>query len=246
MAVQDIITRVQNELEDLTGESSSSWTDPDYILGKLVTVGDDIAVRLQLLDLNYNTQEVILFNIPANTTSLASFQQTGGELAEMILPKSVEWRLAGQTQEQWDPVELVDKVVDTDTGTGAPGTPVESDDPTVESYEWRGGVLLISPCEEPVDLRIRFVATAIQLNSNSAQQALGLTNVYVYRCCEKICMSRGGDGVAQFNGYYERACADFEGLSVKSQHSKPNRLGGRRSASPSGRPMGGWQPPIVG
>src|SRR5579871_4165110 len=106
MAVQDIITRVQNELEDLTGESSSSWTDPDYILGKLVTVGDDIAVRLQLLDLNYNTQEVILFNIPANTTSLASFLQTGGELAEMILPKSVEWRVAGKNQTQTGPTVL--------------------------------------------------------------------------------------------------------------------------------------------
>lgn len=101
MAVQDIVDRVQTEIEDLTGESNSSWTDPDYIIGKLRTVGDDIAVRLQLLDLNYNTQEVILAAIPANTIDLSSYQASGQPLAEMIVPKTIEWRLAGQNQEQW-------------------------------------------------------------------------------------------------------------------------------------------------
>lgn len=245
MSVQDIITRVQNEIEDLTGESNSSWTDPDYILGKLVTIGDDIAIRLQLLDLNYNTFEVILPNVPANTKELGIYQQAGGPLAEMILPKSVEWRLAGENQEQWTMVEQVDKLIDTDTGTGLVNANIESDDPTVESWEWRQGKLRISPCEEPVDLRIRGVSTAIQLNSNSAQQALGLTNIYVYKCCEKICASRGGDGTAYFMKCFDRACADFEGLSSKSQQSKQIRLGGRRSASAAGWPWGGWKPPIV-
>jgi hypothetical protein len=247
MAVQDIVTRVQTEIEDLTGEPDSSWTDADYIIGKLMTVSDDIAVRLQLLDLNYNTQEVILPAIPANTNSLVSYQADGQPLSQMILPKTVEWRLSGENQEQWTPVHQVDKVIDTDQGTGLPGATIESDDPTVESWEYRGGVLLISPCEEVVDLRIRYVATAIQLNANSAQQVLGLTNTYVYKCCEKICAARGGTGTEYFRDCFNRACADFEGLSVKIQHGKRTRLGGRRSGSPtgSGWGTGGWTPPIV-
>lgn len=247
MAVQEIITGVQNEIEDLTGESKTGWTDPDYILGKLVTIGNDIAIKLQLVDLNYNSVEVILANIPPNTEDLSSYQQPGGPLANMILPKSVEWRLAGQNQQQWQTVDDVDKLIDTDTNTGEPGAQIESDDPTVESYEWRQGYLKISPCEEAVDLRIRFVATAIQLNSNSAQQALGLTNVYVYKCCEKICAARGGDGVQYFRDCYNNACQDFIGLSSKTQQNKQIRLGGRRSANPAGNyPGGGFTPPIVG
>jgi len=327
MTVQDIITRVQTELEDATGESGSDWTDADYIIGKLVTIGDDIAIRLQLLDLDYSTVEVILANVAANTIDLSAYQANGAPLAMMILPKSVEWRIVGQNQQQWTPVQRVDKVIDTDTGTGegapgvnaqltgngvtAAGAPfvapvtnvsamvvggtvtvdvgalqeevkitaisgaplsftavfsklhgvnaivltspagVQSDDPTVESYEWRGGILKLSPASTPVDLRIRFVATAIPptLDNNSQQFIIGLTNVYVYKCCVKICAARGvGTNalVTFFTAEYTRACADFEGLSVKTQQSKTFRLGGRRSnAGPNsdvGAPQGA---PIV-
>jgi hypothetical protein len=322
MTVQDIITRVQTELEDATGESGSDWTDADYIIGKLVTIGDDIAIRLQLLDLNYSTVEVILANIAPNTIDLSAYQANGAPLSMMILPKSVEWRLVGETQQEWTQVQSVDKVIDTDTGTGegAPGVNaqltgsgvtsagvsfvapvnsvvgmavgqtvtvdtgalqeqvvitalssaplsftavfsmlhavnaivltspagVQSDDPTVESYEWRGGILKLSPCSIAVDLRIRFVATAIPptLDNNSQQFIIGLTNVYVYKCCVKICAARGvGTNalVTFFTAEYNRACADFEGLSVKAQQSKIIRLGGRRSNSGPNEDVGAPQ-----
>lgn len=321
--VQDIINRVQDELEDATGESGSDWTDADYILGKLATCSDDIAIRLELLDLNYNTSEMILPNVPANTIDLSAYQQYGQVLAQMVLPKSVEWRLVGENQQQWTMVQQVDKLIDTDTGTGE-GQPavatlttsavgatgsqspqvlslnsmqvgqtlsvdeganqeeveitaltasppsftavftklhasgvvvtsspagVESDDPTVESYEWRGGILRISPCMEPVDLRIRFVATVISLETNSQQQIVGLTNIYVYKVCEKITFSRAAGTNTLSTGFaamYARSCADYEGLSIKTQQSKMIRLGGRRSDSGYGSAGGGWTPPIVG
>lgn len=330
--VQDIINRVQTELEDATGTSGTDWTDADYILGKLATLSDDIAIRLELIDLNYNTREIILGNIPANTISLYAYQAYGQVLSQMLIPKSLEWRLVGENQQQWTMVPQVDKLIDTDTGTGEPdvgtgwgppavatqlasavvatgaqsvqvlsvdfdfmsvgqtvtvdvgaaqeevvitalastppaftavfnnlhaigapvvGSPagVASDDPTVESYEWRGGILRISPCMEPVDLRIRFVGTVISLETNSQKQIVGLTNVYVYKCCEKICASRavGTSALVEyFAKCYERSCADFEGLSVKTQQSKVIRLGGHRSNSSSGWGNGGFTPPIVG
>jgi len=320
--VQDIINRVQTELEDATGESGSDWTDADYILGKLATLSDDIAIRLELIDLNYNTNEIILPNISANSIDLSAYQQYGQVLAQMLIPKSMEWRLVGENQQQWTPVRQVDKIVDTDMGTGE-GQPavstltqsavaatgsqtvdvlsvnsmqvgqtlsideganqesvvitalassppsftavftklhanqvvvtaspagVESDDPTVESYEWRGGILRMSPCMEPVDLRIRFVSTVISLATNSQQQIVGLTNVYVYKCCQKITFSRAAGTNTLSDGFekmYERACADYEGLSVKTQQSKVIRLGGRRSGSGCGSTSGGFFPPIV-
>jgi hypothetical protein len=166
----------------------------------------------------------------------------------MIIPKSVEWRLAGENQEQWTMVQQVDKLIDTDTGTGIPPAVVASDDPTVESWEYRLGLLNVSPCEEIVDFRIRFVATVISLTNNSQQQIIGLTNVYVYKCCEKIMASRGA-GMSALVGYftkcYDRSCADFEGLSLKSQQSKMTRLGGRRSGPLYGYDSG-FKPPIVG
>lgn len=247
MTVQDIISRVQSELEDNTGSSGSDWTDPDYILGKLATCSDDIGIRLQLLDLNYNTAEVIIPNIPANTQSLAKYQGAGQQLSQMILPKSVEWRLIGQNQEEWQTVTQVDKLIDTNIGTGLPGTAITSDDPTVESWEYRQGILSISPCMTAIDARFRFSSTIISLATNSQQQIAGLTNIYVYKCCEKISAARSVGSsplVAYFSKCYEKSCGDFEGLSVKSQQSKLIRLGGRRSNQGSGW-GGSWRSPVV-
>src|ERR1700690_3473955 len=113
--VQLIITRVQTEIGNATGEPNSDWTDADYILGKLAVLSDDIANRLELLDLNYATVEVILPAVPANTPDLSSYQASGQPLSMLILPKSIEWRLAGETQEEWSFSTQVDKVIDTDT-----------------------------------------------------------------------------------------------------------------------------------
>ena len=237
MTVADIVQRVQSELEDAVGSSGVDWTDQDYILSKLATCSDDIGIRLQVLDLNYNTAEVIIANIPANTESLAAYQATGKQLSQMIIPKSVEWRLVGQGQQDWQIIDQVDKLIDTDTSSGEPGVVITSDDPTVESWEFREGVLSISPCMEPVDLRIRSATTIISLTTNSQQQIAGLTNIYVYKCCEKIAAARGVGTNAlstYFMGCYEKSCADFEALSVKSQQSKVIRLGGRRSGMGSG------------
>jgi hypothetical protein len=141
---------------------------------------------------------------------------------------------------------MVDKLIDTDPGTGEPEAPVASDDPTVESYEWRQGILRVSPCMEPVDYRVRFVGTAISLNTNSTQQVIGLTNVYVYKCCQVIVMARASGMTTLAAGFEKRfntACADFEGLSMKTEQSKRFRLGGRRSASSAAN--SGFTSPII-
>ena len=247
-SVQLIITRVQTEIGNATGEPDSDWTDADYILAKLATLSDDIANRLELLDLNYATVEVILPAVPANTVDLSAFQASGQPLAMMILPKSIEWRLVGESEEDWSFAPQVDKVIDTDTGTGISPAVVASDDPTLESWEYRAGILKTSPSMEILDLRVRFVAAAISLTNNSQAQVAGLTNAYVYMACQHILEERAS-GVTVLSGTYEkrynRACADFEGLALKSQVSKMSRFGGRRSGSNSGWD-GGFRPPIVG
>lgn len=244
MNAQEILRRVTVELEDVAGDD---WTDPDYILGKLSVVGDDIAVRIADLDLNYEVQTVVLPNVAANTTDLSYFQQVGQPLSAMILPKSVEYRLVGENQRDWKTVPNVDKIIDTDTGTGEQGAAVASDDQVVESWTWEGGILKISPASVPLDFRVRFQGIAVQLDNNSAQQTAGMTNIHVYKVCEKICASRGGQTnqmVTYFRDCFNKAIADFEALAVKTtSQNKTTRLGGRRS-------QGGWfspfRPPIVG
>lgn len=245
MSVQDIITTVQSEL----GDAGSAWTNADYICAKLVIVNRDIEQELQNLGLNFDTQVVILPNVPANTEDLSAYQADGQPLSGLVLPKVVEWRLAGQNQQDWEVVEPVDKVIDTDMGTGEPGSPVESSYDVVESWEWRAGILVLSPCNQIVDLRIRYQSLPTNLNADSPYQPFfGLTNPLSYGVCEHIEAERSGQASENKMGFEKqkiRALGIFRATQVQGQHSKYTRLGGRRSGGYA-QGMGPFSSPVVG
>lgn len=245
MSVQLIIIRVQDALED----AGSAWTNADYICSALSIVNDDIEQELENLGLNFDTQVIIIPNVPANTIDLSAYQADGQPLGGMILPKTFEWRLVGQNEEMWTQVDPVDKVIDTDTGTGEPGSPVASSDPTVESWEWRAGILVFSPCSQPIDIRIRFQSLPTNLNADSPYQPFrGLVNPLTFAVAEWIEGKRCGQSSENKIGYEKkklRALGIFRATQVQAQHSKNTRLGGRRSSTYA-YGMGPFSSPIVG
>lgn len=227
-----IITTVQKLLEEFGQE----WAGSDDICDWLGICNRDLELELQGLDLNFNTQVEIIPGVPANTTDLSAYQTEGGPLFGMILPKVIEWRLAGQNQEQWQDVPNVQKVIDTDTGTGEDNAPVVSATDIVESYEWRGGLVYISPCSQIVDYRVRFQGLPTQLNADSPNQPiLGLVNPLAYLVTMSLLDSRGGPTTPysqKIMARYTRTIATFRSTQVKAQQSIVVRLGGRRSRQP--------------
>lgn len=240
--VQTIISRVQT----LVAEMGSDWADPDYILEHLVIVNDDLEEELQAYDLNFDTQVVVLPAVPANTTDLGGYQGDGQPLCGLLLPKALEWRAVGQNQEEWLPVPYVEKVVDTDTGTGEPGVPVASDAAEVESWEWRNGVIFISPCMTAVDLRVRFQGLPVLVNADSPNQpAMGVTNILTFDVVLSIDTVRKAsdrDFIASIMKRRARAYGFFCSNQQKAKQGQILRLGSRRNGS--GQPY--FRPPIVG
>jgi len=227
-----IITTVQKLLEEFGQE----WAGPDDICDWLGICNRDLELELEGLDLNFDTEVVIIPAVPANTTDLSAYQAEGQPLFGMILPKVIEWRLMGQNQEMWQPVPQVQKVIDTDTGTGEQNVAVESAVDVVESYEWRGGVVYVSPCSQDVDLRVRFQGLPTTLNADSPNQPiLGLVNPLAYLVAMSLLDSRGGPATAystKIMARYTRTIATFRATQTKAQQSIVIRLGGRRSRIP--------------
>lgn len=248
MGVQLIITRVQVIAKDM----GAKWLTPDAICANLAICNDDLEMELQNLGLNFDTVEVILPDVPANTTNLNSYQADGQPLFSLVSCKTIEWRLAGQTQQDWEFVEPVQKIIDTDMGTGETGAQVNSADPTVESWEWRGGNVYLSPCNQNVDLRVRFQGLPTLLNADSPNQPFrGLVNILAYWVAQFMEESRNA-GVTKLSQLFEKrlikAKAVFRATQVQSQQGQTLRLAGRRSTIPGGfvGGSGGFSPPIVG
>jgi hypothetical protein len=234
--------------------SKANYSDYDYILKWIGIVSTDVNNRFQALGLNFDTQVVVLTAVPANTINLAAYQADDGLLANLVMPDStdgsspVEWRLTGQDDLSWQPVPMLGKVADTNTST-VPGQ-VTSDSEQVDSYEWRAGLIWISPCNQIVDLRIRGDFLPNFASDDAASFVKGAINVFAYWTCEAISGVGPGQEASPVHAWFkeraEKADNDFVCLLAKAQMTEPVRLGGRRTQWPGQVGMGAFTPPIVG
>ena len=253
MAVIKTVALRAQKLLTLAYGAKSNYADYDNIINFIGVVNSDINNRFQALGLNYDTQVVVLTAVPANTTNLASYQADGEPLANLVMPDStdgsspVEWRVTGQSDLEWMPVPMVGKVIDTNTASS--NQPVASDSATVDSYEWRQGIIVLSPCNQIVDLRIRGDFIPSLADNDAASFIKGALNVFAYWTCEMIsALGPGKEGSATHDAFVkwaERAESDFVCLLAKAQLSDPVRLGGRRTQWPGPVGFGPFTPPIV-
>ena len=250
MLIQQVLTRLQNLMQAAYGQTSD-YADYDYLTKYIAIVNDDIAAELDGLDLHFDTQVVVLTAVPANTTSLSGYQVQGGPLGCLIFPNStdgsspIERRVSGQNDLAWEPVAQVGKVEDTNTATGNTGQ-IISDSTAVDSWEWRGGIIILSPCSVIVDLRIRGDFIPSLADNDAAPFIHGLVNILAYKAAGLVSAlgPQNAQMVASMQMMYDKALEDFESRLSKSKHGQVIRLGGRRTQFPG--IAGTFNVPIVG
>lgn len=249
--IKTAATRAQQLLSAAYG-ADSTYADYDYIINFMAIRNDDIASRFQSLGLNFNTQVVVLLNVPANTTDLSSYMAAGQPLENLVIPDStdgsspLEWRIAGQNDLEWVGVPWLGKIVD--TNTAGPSSAVAADVAVVESFEWRNGTVYLSPCNIAVDLRLRGQFVPSVADNDAASFIRGMMNVLVYWACETIGKYGPGTESNAYKGFKEDSISaerDFVACLSKAQISIPLRLGGRRTQFPLGVGGSGFFPPVV-
>ncbi len=231
-----VVQRVQTEFDAL---GQDDWCDKDYILNFLSIHHEDVDNVLENLDLSYDTQVIVLPAVAAGTSDLSAFEQSGQPLSSIMYPIKLEWRFVGELDVNWRPIPRRDEVEDVLTPT--PNGP--SATAGIASFEWRGGIIYLSPSSVATDIRVRFDALPPVLDVDSGSYERGMTNVLVYGICEHIAMNRGG-GVSKlgpwFNDKYEKTFGTILDRLVKNEQTTPRRMAGRRSQQPG--PL--WRMPM--
>jgi hypothetical protein len=227
MSVANIITRVQVILDDPAG----TWADEDYVLSFLKIYAEDVAIEFAKYDLSYSTVETVLPALPAFTTDLSSFQASGGSLAGLMEPISVEWRPAGSTDEDWVVVPACDKVPD-----------VDPDENTVKGYEWRGGLVYLAKCAQAVDLRVRYTQVPGLYEDQAQEEVVGIRNVLAYGTAAMMWGVRGNaQRATETDAKCQVAKDNFESLMVMKEQKVDRKVGRSRQSSTFGmfRPPNG-------
>src|SRR5579872_1072140 len=152
-----VVQRVQTEFDAL---GQDDWCDKDYILNFLSIHHEDVDNVLENLDLSYDTQVVVLSAVPAGTSDLSAFEVSGQPLSSIMYPIKLEWRLVGGTDINWRKIPRQDEIEDVLIPTA--GGPSQTEG--IASFEWRGGIIYISPSSVDVDIRVRFDALPPVIN----------------------------------------------------------------------------------
>lgn len=217
----------------------------DFIISHLEIVADDLSNRLQSFGLKYDTEVVILASVPAELSDLSTYQGIGQPLETLVQPKKIEWKGAGRSVQEYRSVPAVDELADSDAGTGIPGDEVQAVASVVISWEWRRGVLYISPCSQDVDLRIRFHGLPRLVGDDTADPApRGAMNLLVYATAISIVIADGGPGSMRAKTWeltLQQTLADYQSNQVKDSQRVPLRLGGLRQGA-----VRGFMPPSTG
>lgn len=227
-----VVTVVQRRVRTLLGDQR---IDSSFIVSHLEIASDEMADKFQSYGLRFDTRVVVLSDVPANTADLSDYQvQTNDELFDLLVPESVDWKLAGQPEINWIPVTSAEVVSDTNIGPGTDQSSVNSSRSWIESYEWRGGTIFISPANVAVDLRVRGQFMPPFITSDAANPLRAALSVLTFATARSIAVTKGGPASAlakDFGARMINALGDFQSNQLKAQQTKPLRLGGRRTAS---------------
>lgn len=231
-----IVDLVVQRVRLLTGGRND---DKNSIIGQLAIVNDEMASQFQSFGFKFETQVVVLGDIAPNTTDLSAQQAQGQPLFDLVTPEAIDWKLTGQPEVMWKPVSDLPRVVDTNMGSGLAGSPVQSVSDWVDSYEWRGGTIFISPCALAVDLRVRGQFMPNMVDNDATDPIRAAVNILAFFTAAAILFDAGGPdsklGLKR-EAQGMKSLANFQSNMSKARQGKLMRLGGRRTGTRSGFP----------
>lgn len=206
MDVADVVQMVATLLDD----PGQTTFDADYVVPFINVRWNNMAVNLAMLGLQYSEQ-VVVFDLPANTLTLAAYMATGQPLASMMQPKSLEWKLVGAPDTEYQPIGSVNELDDVPPGSEG-----------IDEYSWQGGTCQLNPSSVAVTLRVRFMAMSTTLVDPTDQMVRGVGDVLSYRVAELIYSILGNDKLsAKMQQLGSDALEDFNTLSTMRLQSQP-------------------------
>lgn len=214
--------RVRNLLDDPQG----SYLTDDFI-GPLVNEAyEDMNSQLMATQSSYDIGVIELPAIPAGTANLTD-QQTGtGPLERMAaMPERIDWKPAGTDPSYYQLVENFAILPDSSPEEGVAG------------WEFRSGIIWLTPSSIPVDLRVRgeFLAQQLREDTDVLATHPRIGYVVAYATAALIAAVRGNTPWAQ--AYESKAAEGMDeimGQLVRAEQGQVRRISrqSRRRSSP--------------
>jgi hypothetical protein len=137
------LTTVKTRIRSLVDDPDATYATDAFLLPLINQKYEELYNRMLSTGAEFERKVVELFGVAPQTPDLSAYNLAGQPLELMVQPLMLEWKLAGLDSTNYRQATLVDKKKDVIA------------DQFIEEWEWRTGIIYLTPCVLAVDLRIR-------------------------------------------------------------------------------------------
>lgn len=227
MQAQDV-DDVAGRVAALLDNTSRSQFTTDYLMPYIDQEFGELDNELEALGAPYALEQTILAGIPAGTTSLSSYMDPGGPLADMKIPTDLWWKQSGLPDTSYlqseGPVTRLQFVAPDNVG----------------AWEWTflGGLLAITPSGSTVDAQVTYQKMSTNIVDPQSGVILGTASLLAVRVALYVATLRGMPIAQMLDKKQVKASRDFKMALMKPrqgvQQMSPKTHGRFARPSPTG------------
>jgi hypothetical protein len=220
MTVEEVAKRTAALCDD----PQQDWCDLNYVIPILTQIHDEVYDDLKAINAPLTDEIAVLSPVVAGAVDLSSFAAKGKPLENMLQPRWLDWKLVGDLDTAYLPIERVDKLADIDPGTRQ----------GVSEYRFRGSTVYITPSSVDVTIRIEFEQLWLDFqDGESAVEVSSLGHILARRTAAEIMGgARGNEKAGTWHlTAYQKSLDQLLGNYVRTNQRTVRRVGrsfGRR------------------
>lgn len=221
MQFKDIVSRVQSKCEDQDG----TYITSDYVMGFAQDVYEWLYNKLRLVDSAFDEQVIVLPAVTAGSPDLNQYQASGRELATLVQPRIIRWRLPGQDDTYW---RRADGPLDYQRDIAPSGLAY------LDSWAWIHYSIKLSQFSTALDLEIsgEFLFDPLTGQDSQIQISQIANRAFASKLAAEIGKARGNPGwITNYTPDADEAVDDLLSAMVKTNQGMTNRVGRMNRAS---------------
>ena len=210
------LTTVKTRIRSLVDDPDATYATDAFLLPLINQKYEELYNRMLSTGAEFERKVVELFGVAPQTADLSAYSLTGQPLELMVQPLRLEWKQAGIDNTNYRTVTLVDKKKDVLAGQ------------FVEEWEWRTGIIYLTPCVLAVDLRIRgdFLFDSLAADQDVVSVTKSFGHALAYGAAALVGAVRGNQAWMQaYTLLQDSAVDDLMQYLTRKDQGKIRRVG---------------------
>ena len=210
------LTTLKTRIRSLVDDPDATYATDAFLLPLINQKYEELYNRMLSTGAAFERKVIELFGVASQTADLSAYGLTGQPLELMVQPLMLEWKMAGLDNTNYRTAMLVDKKKDVIA------------DQFVEEWEWRTGIIYITPCVLAVDLRIRgdFLFDSLAADQDVVSVTKSFGHALAYGVAALVGAVRGNQAWMQaYTLLQDGAVDDLMQYLTRKDQAKVRRVG---------------------